>query len=172
MRKYSLKELEHLLPVLDENEQKAIMGGGNDSLRISGGTLYNQSDGVLYQGDNGESCFFRGVTFVTPGFVPAYTSAQYGGYIFIDKEWANNGYSVNTFMHEYGHYIQQSLYGCMSGFQYTYTLYNWYVAVPSAWDLIKRYFYDPGYSHDSLPCEQEATKYGQNYYNANKYYTH
>ena len=29
MRKYSLKELEHLLPVLDENEQKAIMGGGN-----------------------------------------------------------------------------------------------------------------------------------------------
>ena len=31
MRKYSLKELEHLLPVLDENEQKAIMGGGSGS---------------------------------------------------------------------------------------------------------------------------------------------
>ncbi|MBD1424446.1 hypothetical protein [Sphingobacterium arenae] len=82
----------------------------NSEVRISGGSVTNHGNGILYKGDDGRIVYFEGVNVATNSF--DHNSAyQLNGNIYIGEDWRANGFDVYILAHEYGHYLQQQQYG-------------------------------------------------------------
>lgn len=160
----TIDEIRKEMPVLNLDEKRSVLGGydpvkGYETIGIAGGYLQENGAGTWFYGEDGRRIFFEGVGISTSCVMPG-TAYQSGGVITIAKDWLNDSgypFNVDTFAHEYGHYLQEQEMG-----SYAY----WKdVAVPSGYNLLT----DPG-SHDYMPYEQDATKRGQDYMDSHTVY--
>lgn len=152
--KHSLHQLAGEMSVLGITEQVLILGGG-DKLYITGGSLENVNGGVLFEGNDGINCLFTGVQWSTD-YVLNDTAYQWSGTIHISKSWISKGFNIYDFAHEFGHYLQQKEMGTV--------IYVKDVAYPSAKDMCRK-----GTDHDQLPCEVDATRRGNSFFEKHKY---
>lgn len=140
------------MPIINELNQRLCIGGGTgDYLWISGGYLEDTSSGVVFHGNDGCTMFYEGVDIST-NVVVSNAAYQLFGTIHIDNGWANNGFDIDDFNHEYGHYIQEQQMGTSS--------YIINIGLPSAYDVATG-----NSEHMSQPYEIEATNLGNSYYN-------
>lgn len=152
IQRLSLNGLKETCLLLDDTTKMSILGGG-DKVNIKGGTLENMQNGVQYVGTDGTTCFFEGVNYAIGGIVWKDSAYQLLGTIRISKSWIEDGFSVESFAHEYGHYLQQK---DMSVWDYTI------LAVKSLYSSISD-------GHSSKSYEQDASGRGSDYYNKNKH---
>lgn len=144
----SIDEIRKEMLILNSTEERKVIGGGN-RVQISGGYLEEKDGGTYFYGNNGGSVFFSGISIST-SLVADNAAYQMSGTIHVSESWANNGFSVYDFAHEYGHYLQQVDMG-------TYK-YITDVAIPSVYSASQ----DPS-NHSSKPYEQQATNLGNQY---------
>ncbi|MGE9312244.1 hypothetical protein ACLOAU_11375 [Niabella sp. CJ426] len=121
-------------------------------MRIQGGTLYADLNGTTYIGDDGAVCYFQGVSFTTDCATGGKAAYQLDGIIHVTDDWANDGFDIYKFSHEYGHYLQQQQMGDAA--------YYAYVVGPSVWSAAT----DPS-NHPNQWFEDAATVNGDIYYN-------
>lgn len=160
----TIDEVRKEMPVLNLDDTRRVLGGwdpvnGYETIKIDGGFLQEVQDGTWYFGNDGRRIFFDGVGISTAGVVPG-TAYQSGGVITISQEWINDAkrpFNIKDFAHEYGHYLQEQEMGSSA--------YWTDVAIPSAYNMLT----DPK-SHDYLPCEQDATKRGNDYMDSHTVY--
>ena len=133
-----------------------ILGGTDEGtpdysgpVKITGGSVNNVANGVMYIGDDGSSLFFEGVQVQNNSW-DQNSAYQFNGTIAIGESWRENGFDINVLSHEYGHYLQQELYGTS-----TY-LVN--VALPSVYSATV----NPS-GHYEKWFELDATKRGQEF---------
>lgn len=134
-------------------EEERLVIGGTDQLRIKGGYLEEKDGGTYFYGDDGSSVFFKDVGFYT-SLVANGDDYQWIEVICVSGNWANSGFSVYDFAHEYGHYLQQEDMGTGK--------YLVNIAIPSVYSAST----DP-YNHSSQSYEQDATNRGEEYLNNN-----
>lgn len=151
LTKKNLVELAEVLPVIDSNLQRKFVGGGDATLRIEGGYLVDTAEGVVFKSDSGCEMFFEGVDISTSS-VAEYSAYQFNGTIHISQSWADSGFGISVFVHEYGHYLQQNEMGTFK--------YITDVAIPSVYSAAT----DPE-NHSSQSYEQDATERGEVYWN-------
>lgn len=161
LTKLKVAELSKEMPILTIEEEKGVIGGwdpvtGYQTLQIYGGSLIEQSNGTWFYGDDGRRIFFEGIGIST-SYVLDRGAYQAGGTIHVGEYWANNGFGVDKFAHEYGHYLQEQEMGGAA--------YWSQVAVPSAYSA-----WSDLSNHDNQPYEQDATNRGQSYMNNNTSY--
>lgn len=125
-----------------------------DEVNISGGKLVNARDagGVLYKGDDGASCLFKGVS-LSLGRVVDRSAYQWNGTIHVSPGWIASGFTVNDFAHEYGHFLQQNQSGVIGYCR---------IALSSMYSLAT----NPR-NHSSRSFEREATELGRAYLKEN-----
>ena len=138
LRKMDLDELKRVNTVLNLEQQKMFVGGGIIYL-TGGGTAISYGSYTFVTAPNGQVYFFDGVT-VSSGS-PAWNGAacQYNGVIY-----QGDGLSLNGFIHEYGHYLQQA-----SGVNYA-----WVIAESAGKSMLEMLgidsnYYGTGYEHDA-----------------------
>jgi hypothetical protein len=102
-----------------------------------------------YKGDDGRMLFLAGVQVATNTFDDN-SAYQLGGTIYIGEDWRNSSFDINILAHEYGHYLQEEVYGT------DHYIIN--VGIPSLWSAVT----DPA-NHDSQWYEADATKRGEAY---------
>lgn len=123
-----------------------------DELEIKGGVLReideNGVPGVMYYGNNGATCFFRGVRMTTQLVFKGY-AYQYNGTIHVSSYWVANGFNIYDFAHEYGHYLQQESMGNAEYYK---------LAIQSGYSVIA----NPD-KHQNQPFEVQATELGNQY---------
>lgn len=127
---------------------------GSVTYRIFDGTLIVTDQGVQLFRDDGLLILFEGVSlslrWVWPG-----TAYQLNGCIHISQKWLNHNFTCKDFIHEYGHYLQQST---MNRYQYLLK-----IGLPSVFSVL----YDRLFKvrrHHSRWFEKEATQLGRAYY--------
>ena len=132
-------------------------GGITNTLRIADGTLKLENGSTVFYGNDGTVVRFDGVSWTT-ATVRSDTAYCDGNAIHIDQGWANNGFKVENFAHEYGHYIQRTR---MSAAGY------WSNALLSAGSVLVDGVLHTNL-HDSLEYEEEATQLGTEYLKTHK----
>lgn len=115
-------------------------------LPITGGFLASDRGGTTFRGMDGLQLFFPGVRFSTRMVAPR-AAYQIGGTIYISRSWANSGFNLKAFAHEYGHYLQQQEWGTL--------YYVFKVAIPSVYSA---WFFPD--THHLNWFEQDATARG------------
>ncbi len=122
-------------------------------MKINGGVLKEVTQdgmhGVMYYGNNGETCFFSGVRMTSNPLCDG-AAFQLKGIIFVSPGWASRGFNVYDFAHEYGHYIQEM---GMPGMLY----------YPLAIGSVYSYLTSSPEEHMSKPFEVQATSLGNKY---------
>ncbi|MBR3284047.1 MAG: hypothetical protein IKI60_01855 [Alloprevotella sp.] len=119
--------------------------------KIYRGRLMQEPGGVLFIGDDSRKIFFERVrVHVGKFFIPRETAFQISGHIFISRHWLKRGFSLETFAHEYGHYLQQRRLGFFP--------YLFRVAIPSVWSLLLN-----PVAHVTKRYERHATLIGKRY---------
>ena len=126
-------------------------------IHIRGGWLTTINGGTMFTSDNGSYVFFQGIRFTT-SFALHNSAYQIFGYIHISRRWLENGFSLNHFAHEYGHYLQQKDKGLLR--------YLFFIAIPSLFSALK----EPS-AHIYKPYEVDATVRGNDYVRNNMSYT-
>lgn len=152
IRRIKLDSLQKEMSFLPKKQLSIFVGGGDNPYRINGGTIQNTDIGVVWMGDDGRSCTFYGVSFDIGGLCYANAAYQLSGTIHIGSEWAENGFGVYDFAHEFGHYLQQEEYGFLG--------YVTDVIIPSVTSASSP-------NHSEIPCEKDATKRGKDYLDKN-----
>lgn len=152
VRRIKLDSLQKDMLFLPKSQLHVFMGGGDDLYRINGGTIQNTGAGVVWTGDDGSSCTFYGVSFDVGGFCPGDAAYQLNGTIHIGSDWAEDGFGLYDFAHEFGHYLQQEEYGFWG--------YVKNVIIPSVGT-------SGSPNHYQTPCEKDATKRGEDYLRKN-----
>ncbi|MGE9314219.1 hypothetical protein ACLOAU_21370 [Niabella sp. CJ426] len=129
----------------------------DDQMAINGGLLVETANGVQYYGSSGTVAFFPGVKLSKNA--ANNTAYQMNGTIHINENWANNGFDIDDFAHEYGHYLQQQGRG-----QFRYLLE---IALPSVGsavigNILYKMFGTENF-HDNQWYEKSATQLGQEF---------
>ena len=119
--------------------------------KFTDGTMTQQAEGALFVSNRGVRVCFHGIrVHVGNFFIPRNTAFQFMGHVFISRHWLSEGFSMEYFSHEYGHYLQQRRLGL---FRYIFG-----IALPSVWSM----FTNP-VMHPAKRFERHATILGRRY---------
>ena len=121
------------------------------TFKLADGELRQKPDGVLFVGSNGSRILFEGVkVHVGTFFIPRDTAFQIAGHVFISRHWLSGGFSLVSFSHEYGHFLQQRALGSLR--------YVFGIALPSVWSMLTNPIL-----HPTRRFERHATLLGKRY---------
>ena len=162
----SLTQLKAISTTLTPLQQRAIVGGVDiNTIYLNGGgsaTSYNWGKEIgsytVVTDASNNTYYFDGVSVSSGTKAPNGAAMQVGGVIYE----GDNGINMNTFIHEYGHFLQQETLNSKYPDWMASVGYLGYIGGGSGIaTLLSNLF--PDYDYYSFPTEKEASELGQAY---------